>query len=452
MAIASAKRQRYKTVLPAGTDLSDLKIFYGDASVAQMSKDGTITAKGAGVTEISYEIPSAGLKATVEVRVYTDDGAYGMAEYALKVGRSFKVVAGKIIGEESLDSLEYSIGNSAVARIEQDGTVTAVKPGVTKIVVKNEKTNKTEEILLKVYAELSADSGIWQLINESDEAKRPVVSEENPNTLEMTILTGDIANKLKNVMVTLAPEGDFSFTVKVTGGLDRDFQSVGLIAYANDQNVVVMERRYHSYFGGNVFCISTFTDSYVENKEPDVEPATDAYLKLEKKGNIFTAYYSFDGEDWTKVSSITSPAVAGAKDLKIGLVARSGTNSVEAPVQFTDFAVNGEIISFVPEREPCQFLLGEGPLKVNTPEDLPKTLKVYFTTGEIEELNVTFNGEGKDLSKAGSYDLLAEVEGFKATVKGEISKDSERDIVLPSKTVQELQKIRKNIKTGRALR
>jgi hypothetical protein len=44
------------------------------------------------------------------------------------------------------------------------------------------------------------------------------------------------------------------------------------------------------------------------------------YLKLEKRGNRYTAYFSGNGESWTQVGAFD----AALKDLQIGLYANSG--------------------------------------------------------------------------------------------------------------------------------
>ena len=158
----------------------------------------------------------------------------------------------------------------------------------------------------------------------------------------MTILTGDVNNTPKNIFVTDAPKGDFEITVKVSGGLTQDFQSVGLIAFAGNANMVTMERRSHSYMGGNVFCLSTYQGNYAEHNTPETDSNAPAYLKMVKQGNVFTGFYSYDGISWTKIGqTITNASVANSSDLKIGLVARSGSYSAEMEVTYESFTLNG---------------------------------------------------------------------------------------------------------------
>lgn len=208
-----------------------------------------MTAKAPGVTTITYESPAAGVSATVEVRVYNADEDYGMACYPVKINRTVTVVASKILGEGKMTDLTYKIGNENIATVSADGTVTGINPGVTTLTMTS-KAGKTEIAVIAVYTEQSADSGIWEVLNPTGGDKAPVLSSSARTTLKLTILTGDINNQIKNLVVTDAPAGDFEVIVEVSGGLTQDFQSVGLVAYANDENLIAVERRHHSYFTG----------------------------------------------------------------------------------------------------------------------------------------------------------------------------------------------------------
>ncbi|MBQ7847023.1 MAG: glycoside hydrolase family 97 catalytic domain-containing protein [Clostridia bacterium] len=414
------------TTIPANADLTDLQINYSDPSVATLDEDGTVTAKAPGVTTITCISPAAGVSATVEVRVYNADEDYGMACYPVKINRTVSVVAGKIIGDGKMTDLTYKIGNESIATVAKDGTVLGITPGVTTLTVTN-KAGKTEIAVIAVYTDQSADSGIWEVINPTNNDKSPVLSSTARTTLKLTILTGDISNQIKNLVLTDAPAGDFEVIVEVSGGLDKDFQSVGLVAYANDENLIAVERRHHSYFSGtNVFCISTYTNTYVEKHTPESKASNNAYLKLVKEGNVFTGYYSYDGESWTKIDSITSADVAGASDLKIGLIARSGSYGAEKQITYKNFTVNGEIVPFIPEEQACQ-LLAPVAIEVKKGSEsagLPQTLPLYYNTGKTTDVAVAWNTEGLDLNSAGEYTVTASAQGFKAVVSVKVVDDS----------------------------
>ncbi len=404
---------------PANADVCDIILTQSDSAIATVAEDGTITAKNSGVTYVTLTSPQAGISATVEVRVYEEDGGNGMSVYSIKQGRSAQVVASKVIGDSSLSDLEYKITNESIATVDETGRVYGVVPGVTTLVAKNKTTGESERIVIQVYLERSTDSGIWEVINPTNNDKSPIVSVNTPKKLQMTILTGDINGAPQNLFLTDAPEGDFEITIKLSGGLNKDFQSIGLVAYNDRGSMVTMERRSHSYFGGNVFCLSTSTNgSYQEHYTAETNSAATAYVKMTKQGNVFTGYFSYDGENWTKISNtITSPTVAGSSDLKIGLIARSGSYGAEKLVTYENFTLDGTVIPFIPDEEICQ-LLSEETITLEVGGKLPESLKAYYNTGKMSDVNVTWDDDGVDYNTAGEYTATATIDdGLSVTVK-----------------------------------
>ncbi|MBE6638833.1 MAG: hypothetical protein E7616_05190 [Ruminococcaceae bacterium] len=405
------------TITPAGADVCDLITTIGDPSIASISEDGTVKALKAGVTTITLSSPMSNLSAVIEVRVYDPASKYDIPVFEVKKGQSLQVVAGNVLGDADLDELSYIIGNENIATVDKDGMVSGKTPGATLLTATN-KHGENEHIAIFVYMDLGTDEGVWSIIN-TNENKLPTVSSKTPTTLKMTILTGDVNNTPQNIFVTDAPDGDFEIAIKISGGLSRDFQSVGLIAFAGNANMVTMERRSHSYLGGNIFCLSNYQDGYKEHYTPESNSNAPAYLKMTKKGNVFSGYYSYDGENWTKISqTITNASVAGSADLKIGLVARSGSYSAEMEVTYENFILNGKILPFVPEEEPCQLLINPTiTITEGDSPDLPATLLLYNNTGVTAPVAVTWDTTGLDLSAPGSYEISASAEnGLSVTV------------------------------------
>ena len=395
------------TVAPAAADVCDLVITVSDSSVASVTNDGTVKALKAGVATVTLSSPMSNLSASFEVRVYDKPGQYGVTSYEIKKGETVQIVAGNVIGNDALSDLSYKIGNEWIATVDESGNVTGKEAGVTTLTATN-ANGENEVITIFVYMDLGMDSSVWSIINPNND-KRPVLSGKTPTTLKMTILTGDVNNTPQNIFVTKAPNGDFEMTVKVSGNLTRDFQSVGLIAFVGNANMVTMERRSHSYLGGNIFCMSTYRNGYQEHYAPESNSTAPAYLKMTKSGNVFTGYYSYDGENWTKLSqTITNETVAGSADLKVGLVARSGSYVAEMEATYENFALNGKIIPFVTDEEICQLLIDP---VINVTEgdalNLPEKLIGYKNTGATEEVAVTWYTDGLDLNTPGSYRISA---------------------------------------------
>jgi regulation of enolase protein 1 (concanavalin A-like superfamily) len=62
------------------------------------------------------------------------------------------------------------------------------------------------------------------------------------------------------------------------------------------------------------------------------------WLRLTRVGDVFTAFYGTNGEDWVVSGSVTQ---ALSKTLHVGLAATSQTNSATTTASFTDFLVRG---------------------------------------------------------------------------------------------------------------
>ena len=335
------------------------------------------------------------------------------SENVLSVRRSAtkQIVPSVLRPEDSFADLSFVIKNENIASVDGSGLLTAREAGVTKMTVVNNKTGETEQWEVQVYTIANEGYGEFVIVNPQS-GKMPAVDEDDPYTLTMPTLTGDINKLPKNLVLTGAPTGDFTLTVRVSGGLNKDFQSVGLVVYNGEGSMVTMERRSHSYFGGNVFCASGSTTSqgiYAENRKAESSAAAEAYLKLVKNGNTFTGYYSYNGTAWTALTSLTNAEVGSSADLQVGLIARTGTPQAEMNVTYSDFTVDGARRPFKATEEllqliaPDDFTLGLG---ADLPA-LPAVLRGFYNSGRTEELPVVWDTDGCDASAAGEYILTA---------------------------------------------
>ena len=352
--------------------------------------------------------------------------------FRVRKGETVQLVAGTVLGTAGFDELDYTISDSSIATVDANGMVTGIKSGVTRLLCVNAK-GETATYQVEVYG-LEEDTGYgpFTVVNPQSGKMPTVVSDY---VLTMKTLTGDINGQPKNLVLTNAPEGDFTITVKISGGLTSNFQSIGLVAYADSGKMVTMERRYHSYFGGNVFCASTsINGSYTENRTADTDTTADAWVKLTKQGNVFTGAFSFDGTSWTEVSPITNAQVGEATGLKIGLIARTGTYQAEVDATYSDFTLNDQKIAFVQQDHLCQLLVPEMPV-LNVGDalpTLPSAVTGYYESGKKETVTVLWNTEDFHSDAAGVYTLIAteETTGLTAEVqvrvvlKGDLNGDN----------------------------
>ncbi len=400
---------------PSNADVSDMLVELGNEGTVHVNKNtGVITALKSGVTTVKITCPITGASATAEIRVTEEASEDGNTVYDILYGEKTTVLASKILGDGNVSDLDYVSVDPTIATVDENGTVTAVSVGVTTVIATNPVTGEQEEITVRVYTgNGNVASTPWSVVNGT--SKPPVISAVTPNKAEIPIATGDLyaSLPLKNLLLIDAPDGDFTISVKVEGGLSANYESIGLVAFSDYSNMVVMERRYHSYLGNNIFGLSTYTTKHNEYCTSDATPSAIAYLKMEKKGNVFTGYYSYDGNTWTAISTtITSAAVAGSKNLKIGLVARSGGNASTKTAVFYDFKINENIVPFVNTTNDSiwEVINPEANSRPIVSESNTNLVEIKIPTGDIYSGRPPQNVLAIDAPE-GDFELTVEVSG-----------------------------------------
>lgn len=324
-------------------------------------------------------------------------------EVTLSVGDTAAITAAITPTELEGTDIAWTTSDSQVAEVNAYGTVTGVSAGVAVITARSmENPQISAKCVVMVTGEKYVPTEGWEISSPASKASEQTITyEKEPNKITLPILTGDFGSSAsaRNVWIRKAPEGDFEITVKVSGGLSKNFQTVGLTAYADEVNVVSMTRRYHSWLGNNIFCMWNWNNGYIENCVSDPNHTQDAYMKLVKEGNVFTGSYSYDGENWVTIEkTITSTIVGECENLKIGVYAVSGTYGANIPVDFEDFTCNGEKISFIELKTSKNVVLTEEletvTVKENTPFaklGLPESTVIYLDNGEKAEVPVVWN-------------------------------------------------------------
>lgn len=169
----------------------------------------------------------------------------------------------------------------------------------------------------------------------------------------------------------------------------------------------MMARRFHSYLGNNIFCLSTHDSSFNEKSAQDTNSSADAYLRLERIGDTFYGSYSYDGVNYTAISqSVTNANVTGAEDLKIGLIGLCGTNYPTSPktIVMSDYTMNGERIPFCVEEDLTVFQVRKG-------ETVQLVAGTVLGTAGFDELDYTISD-----SSIATVDANGMVTGIKSGV------------------------------------
>jgi beta-xylosidase len=156
----------------------------------------------------------------------------------------------------------------------------------------------------------------WHWIREND-ALWSLDSE--PGYLRI-VLTND--NPLRNILVRSVKQENFQIVTHVRFKPTRNYQLAGLVVYKDDGNMLSFGRAYcdtsSTCVGNGVYFDATQNGQLLlgKNFATDTQIKDDAYLRIDKNGTKFTAYYSEDGSDWMMIGEHELLVV----DPQVGLV------------------------------------------------------------------------------------------------------------------------------------
>lgn len=187
------------------------------------------------------------------------------------------------------------------------------------------------------FNEVLAEGWLWQ--NETP-AHWNLTSERG--WLEMTVLAGHITGSdYSNLLLRLAPDGDFRLETRLNFSPVSNFQVAGLVVYQSDVDFLLAGR---AFCDRADLCVGDglYFDNYINaafqagNFAADYDQGADVYLRLERDRDFYTFFASADGSNWTEIGSQRN----GLNPLLIGLW--TGQNeSTSLPARFDYFQVTG---------------------------------------------------------------------------------------------------------------
>ena len=160
-----------------------------------------------------------------------------------------------------------------------------------------------------------------------------------PGFLRITTEYGGLwgaLNNQRNLLLATAPNGNFRIETRVTFTPTQFIQTAGLIIYQDDDNYIKLNRQ---FVDNNVVeLIREIAGS--PSFTAVVESANTVYLRMQRDGNVYTGYYSVDGNQWTRVGQYT----ATLNDAKMGLGAGNDVPDVsEIAADFDFFRLDDKI-------------------------------------------------------------------------------------------------------------
>ena len=132
----------------------NLKFSSDNPNIADVSGDGSITAKSLGTTTINAE-SSGGLSAQCVVNVLNGvspkDIVLSKQDITMKVGESFTIKA-SVKPEEADQSLTFTNSDNSVLRVDENGYIKALKAGVAVVTIKSKSDAVSKKCIVKVNA------------------------------------------------------------------------------------------------------------------------------------------------------------------------------------------------------------------------------------------------------------------------------------------------------------
>jgi len=146
---------------------------------------------------------------------------------------------------------------------------------------------------------------------------------EQPGALRIQTQAGTLtgaANDQRNLLLRSAPSGNYRVTAQVEVHADQDYQHAGLYLYQDDDHYVRLTRAQATQAKGQgiYFNVEAGT-AYTATSTADA--ASVVYLKLSKRDDIYSGFYSRDGVLWHLVGQ---REVAGFNPSQVGLSASYG--------------------------------------------------------------------------------------------------------------------------------
>lgn len=159
-----------------------------------------------------------------------------------------------------------------------------------------------------------------------------------PGFLQITTQPGSLFwnGTVNNLLYRSAPQNDFDVETFMYFLPTSNYQIAGVLIYLDDDNYLWLSRAY-CITSRTPDCVGNFISfDYEENGNPNpdrsfsviTQSKDSAHLKIERRGQTFTAYYSENGLDWITIGQRT----IGFNPYFVGLAAANG--NLETPGEF----------------------------------------------------------------------------------------------------------------------
>ena len=375
----------------------------------------------------------ASIKITKEAPVQPE--SITLSEKEITIEERGMVVITATVEPEGTDwnSVSWKSSNENVATVE-NGTIRGLTQGTAVITAATgfDGSISAECKVTVIPPRYQLDRDVWTVSNENQDNWKL----NSETSLTITSESGEYGtgvSNAKNVFFTNV-EGDFNVSAKISFEPEADYQSAGIILYADNKNVFEALRRYHHSFGNRCFAAVSMADGKLSEKtKKDDYQGKPAYLKISRTGNTFTAYLSGDNENWTQIGEPISNNGLTGTNLQVGLYCVNGEGKGGViPAIFEDVTLEKEGIA-----EVIPFVNAEDEEWEQLKDDLRELIqlgKAYeaeeeiYTEDSFGIFKKAINAAKEALEKEEAKEILAGCyETLEAAIKGLVKKEDTED-------------------------
>ncbi|MBN2012109.1 glycoside hydrolase family 3 C-terminal domain-containing protein [candidate division KSB1 bacterium] len=328
-------------------DLSHAKVVYksNNPAVANVDHDGNVTATGVG---------AASIFAYVTVDGVTKSGSYPVKVMPYLNPKSITVNGKKIERfNPAVKAYSYLLKRSSkipTVKASASGSGITVDiapakgvPGTTTINFIDNITLEKNTYYLNFDVKSTSDefNGAsvgkqWEWLRENQTAYS---LSKNPGSLTITSEAGDVSERTNNARNILLQSANNDWTIEtklVCSRIPSQPENAGILVYENDENFVKLMFRAvikttRSRWGAGPQIQPGTIDLIMEEQgiakslasfdlKQEITGSNALLFRLEKKGSVYTAFYSLDGQKFETLGT----ADVLLKDIKAGLIACDG--------------------------------------------------------------------------------------------------------------------------------